>query len=142
MRISDWSSDVCSSDLTVPRPGQLQIDDVVRLLREARPDIAEAIVTRRLALESARTGDIRSSAHVVHEPVHAVADIGLERGYNEARGGKSKRRRAQLSNHGRLPSRSGERCGPAVHRPTGRRIRSGSRAPLRCPTDRKSPRLN
>src|SRR3546814_18297753 len=85
MRISDWSSDVCSSDL-------------------------------RLALESARTGDIRSSAHVVHEPVHAVADIGLERGYNEARGGKSKRRRAQLSNHGRLPSRSGERCGPEIGR--------------------------
>src|SRR3546814_19140995 len=78
MRISDWSSDVCSSDLqqrdnlacvdeaeaagknvdaaaTGPRPGQLQIGDVGRLLREARPDIAEAIVTRRLALESART---------------------------------------------------------------------------------------
>src|SRR3546814_1245479 len=46
---------------TGPRPGQLQIGDVGRLLREARPDIAEAIVTRRLALESARTGDIRSS---------------------------------------------------------------------------------
>src|SRR3546814_3180872 len=35
MRISDWSSDVCSSDLHVPQP-TLEVDDAVTLLVTAR----------------------------------------------------------------------------------------------------------
>src|SRR3546814_14087001 len=43
MRISDWSSDVCSSDLTVHH------DDLVRKLHERETDIAIAVEVPRNA---------------------------------------------------------------------------------------------
>jgi len=58
-----------------PCARQLEIGDVGRLLREARPDIAEAVIACRLAFEGGRAGDIRRRAHVIHEAVHAVANI-------------------------------------------------------------------
>src|SRR3546814_15090901 len=37
MRISDWSSDVCSSDLTVPRGSARQLDQAVAAAKAAQP---------------------------------------------------------------------------------------------------------
>ncbi len=58
-----------------PRARQLQIGDVGRLLRKARPDIAEAVIARRLALERGRTGDVGRTAHVIQEVIHRTSDI-------------------------------------------------------------------
>src|SRR3546814_9173820 len=154
MRISDWNSDVCSSELDLRAlgangvdreaegephrivrdglqerdhlarvdegegPGEdidtaatsagtrhLEIGDVGRLLREARPVIAETGIARRLSFELARPGDIGRSAHVVHETVHAVADVCGDGGRDHAGGSYGERRIADASNHVRLPSR-------------------------------------
>src|SRR3546814_8277914 len=53
MRISDWSSDVCSSDLIPAVRQSLPIGDGAALIRR-RPDIREA--ERALAAATARVG--------------------------------------------------------------------------------------
>src|SRR3546814_6261314 len=50
MRISDWSSDVCSSDLLLPSQGQkgrLEDREVERLLLEREIEMAEGGIRRR-----------------------------------------------------------------------------------------------
>src|SRR3546814_3684285 len=66
MRISDWSSDVCSSDLALaaplPRPAlRLEIDDDVQV---TDPGVAEAIL--RLVQEALTNSARHADADVVH----------------------------------------------------------------------------
>src|SRR3546814_19884583 len=67
MRISDWSSDVCSSDL---------IERLDAFLREAGPDITQRVIARRLTLKRRWAGDVRRAAHVRNEAVHLGGDVG------------------------------------------------------------------
>ncbi len=88
---------------------QLEIGDIGRFLRKARPDIAEAVIARRLAFEGGRPGDVRRAAHVVHEAVHAAADVcrygGRYRGRDHRPGGEHERGISDPNSHVRLPSR-------------------------------------
>src|SRR3546814_9600105 len=64
MRISDWSSDVCSSDLAAPLPRpalRLEIDDDVQV---TDPGVAEAIL--RLVQEALTNSARHADADVVH----------------------------------------------------------------------------
>src|SRR3546814_3029668 len=75
MRISDWSSDVCSSDLA--GAGKLQVERLQALLRKTRPDIAQRIIAGRLPLECRWSRDVGSAPGVREETVHLGSDIGV-----------------------------------------------------------------
>src|SRR3546814_1812344 len=62
MRISDWSSDVCSSDLALPRPGAARA--LPKTLSHADVDRLFAGVEARLARDPADPNDLRLSALV------------------------------------------------------------------------------
>src|SRR3546814_16713647 len=87
MRISDWSSDVCSSDLRIKAAGEAalaQMADVDAVLRTAE-EVREAIRAARLALEKAvkaekenRKASIVSDARMAVKDHHAALNASLE----------------------------------------------------------------
>ena len=87
------------------RSWQLQIGDIGRLLRKSRPHIAQTIVACGLAFEGGRTSDVGRRAHIIHEAVHAVADICRKRRGYHAGSSKAERSVSDASNHVRLPLR-------------------------------------
>src|SRR3546814_19989897 len=72
MRISDWSSDVCSSGLLEAAIAAIRPDEGVRLLRNGRKDAARAVILERAADEMDAIGQQRRG-----ERVALIAGIGL-----------------------------------------------------------------
>ena len=91
------------------RTRQLQVGDRRRLLRKAHPDIAEAVVARRLSLKRGRSVDVGSAPGIGQERIHRTADVGVERGIDRRKGqGKRQQRGGNLlavNSHGQLPWR-------------------------------------
>src|SRR3546814_18776601 len=53
MRISDWSSDVCSSDLHVPHGSDLDITDLYeRQIERYAPGFRDVVIARRVSTRS------------------------------------------------------------------------------------------
>src|SRR3546814_20349805 len=64
MRISDWSSDVCSSDLALPEPQELLVQVVAGDLVE-RPE--RLVHQEEIGLEAERAGDRDALLHAARE---------------------------------------------------------------------------
>src|SRR3546814_2393008 len=64
MRISDWSSDVCSSDLALPGPKELRVQGVAGDLVE-RPE--RLVHQEEIGLEAERAGDRDAWLHAARE---------------------------------------------------------------------------
>src|SRR3546814_6091185 len=63
MRISDWSSDVCSSDLVGPVPGQQAVDQVAVADVDLDENMRRFVLQRRKRIEVAR---VREGVEVDH----------------------------------------------------------------------------
>ena len=88
--------------------GQLEVGDGGGLLGKAGPDVAEAVVTRRLTFKCGGAVDVGGNPHVVEEPVHRAADVGAgdcrdERRERQARCGQLSDDLRESNSHGRAP---------------------------------------
>src|SRR3546814_1668093 len=70
MRISDWSSDVCSSDLASVMRRSLEISGLIRKRRHFADVLNAARASGRLALR----GGLQLGDHLRSEQLHALLD--------------------------------------------------------------------
>src|SRR3546814_4229265 len=79
MRISDWSSDVCSSDLTglIKKDGTIRIDPGGNKCGGHFPDVADALLTRFMHGDAVQIGEEKEAltafVHFVLHP-HPIPD--------------------------------------------------------------------
>src|SRR3546814_10785503 len=78
MRISDWSSDVCSSDLDVPTPRMAIAAGVPADVLLHRPDVRRA--ERQLAQATARIGQAEAALYPRVSLTGSIATSGLQFG--------------------------------------------------------------
>src|SRR3546814_3374412 len=122
MRISDWSSDVCSSDLDLARPA-----------RDQRPRLGNQIGEGPARLGAARIGDDAIGAEFVAAFLH-----GQEGGGALAAGAFRQRAELAFERHVEV-----DRLLAALGAPARWRIRSSPcPSPVATALDRKSTRLN
>src|SRR3546814_8903901 len=62
MRISDWSSDVCSSDLVAARPVEIPLADLQWVLAEGEGDLLDDALATDHALRAAKAAKRRVRA--------------------------------------------------------------------------------
>src|SRR3546814_15706898 len=101
MRISDWSSDVCSSDLCRLRFGVEALHPIERAGRVGK--LADAVVERALALADAAEIEPRRGETATLEGLVALEDIPVV--HRAARGGM--RVEGQLNRAGQVPKGGG-----------------------------------
>src|SRR3546814_1189955 len=76
MRISDWSSDVCSSDLVAARPVEIPLADLQWVLAEGEGDLLDDALATDHALRAAKAAKRRVRAGVGLQRQRGEAHIG------------------------------------------------------------------